>query len=801
MRVWLVTLGEPLPIDGPQTRLLRTGFLARALRLRGHEVTWFSNRFSHHSKVQRDGPDARVLPGGERLILLNSRGYRSNVSVERYLDHRDLAKDFLARAPTEERPDLIVASMPTIDLCKAAVEFGQSIGVPTVVDIRDLWPDSIWDLAPRRLRPAMALATLPLERQLRSALTSATALTSHVADFIEWARRKTHGGRPENDRVFPLGYESLSEELDTSEAHEFWASHGLDLGGKDFLAVYVGTISRQCEFGHVIEAARALSSSGMKFVLCGTGDTLPELQTAAATLPNMVVPGWCSHAQISVLLENAGAGLMPYRRLPNFVGAVPNKALEYMAGGVPIVWSLEEGALAELIRDEEIGVTYDLTANGLVNALSDLRNSGEKAALLSARARYLFNERFRADRVYDEMVTFLESLVVQRSGAVSKPPTRDARDLARHKPLAVTDAGRAAALSSMEVLPLVTVVVPCRNEARFIESCLNSIVHNDYPEDRLQILVIDGQSEDGTGEIVERFRKSHGSVTLIENQRRITPAALNLGVKAATGDYVVWMSAHNRYDRGYIRSCIEWALSSGADNVGGIISAEPREKTLFGRAIALALAHHFGNGGSKFRTSVAEPVWADTVFGGCYRRDVFTRVGLFNEKLVRGQDFEFNVRLRRAGLNTLLVPTIHSTYFARSGPLDFIKHNWDNGVWAVLPFRYTDVIPISFRHLVPMFFVGSLIISVLLALAFPIFRVIPLVIIGAYLVTTIFMSAWIAFSQRDTRLLFVMPIVFGLLHITYGLGSLWAAVRSAPALIRHAVLLSNRRVASPAERY
>lgn len=345
-------------------------------------------------------------------------------------------------------------------------------------------------------------------------------------------------------------------------------------------------------------------------------------------------------------------------------------------------------------------------------------------------------------------------------------------------------------------LPLVTVLVPCRNEARFIESCLNSIVHNDYPESRLQVLVIDGQSEDGTVAIVERFRTLHCCVSLIENPRRITPTALNLGVKAAQGDFVVWMSAHNRYDSGYIRSCVEWALRSGADNVGGVIVAEPRESTIFGRAIAIALAHPFGNGGSKFRSAVAEPVWADTVFGGCYRKDVFTRVGLFNENLVRGQDFEFNVRLRRAGLRTLLVPAIRSTYFARSKPLDFLKHNWANGVWAILPFRYTDVVPVSFRHLVPMLFVGSVIVSALLGLFFPTFRIVPLLIFGSYLLATILMSASIAIRERVIGLLFVMPIVFWSLHITYGLGSLWAAMRSARALFRHAIRLGTRKASA-----
>jgi glycosyltransferase involved in cell wall biosynthesis len=295
-------------------------------------------------------------------------------------------------------------------------------------------------------------------------------------------------------------------------------------------------------------------------------------------------------------------------------------------------------------------------------------------------------------------------------------------------------------------------------------------------------------SKDGTVAIVERFGRDHDCVALIENPQRITPTALNLGIRAARGDFIVWMSAHNHYDRGYIRSCVDWAMRSGADNVGGIISAEPREDTLFGRAIVLALAHPFGNGGSKFRTSVPEPVWADTVFGGCYRKSVFARVGLFNEHLVRGQDFEFNVRLRRAGLRTLLVPTIRSTYFARSKPLDFVRHNWANGVWAVLPFRYTDVVPVSFRHLVPMFFVASIIVSALLGVALPSLRIVPLLILGAYVLATMLMSVSIAVRERDVRLLVVMPVVFTLLHITYGLGSLWAAVRSSGALFRHAFL-------------
>ena len=410
LRVWLITLGEPLPIDGPQTRLLRTGFLSRALRSRGHEVTWFSNRFSHFTKTHRAGPDVRQTAPGERLVLLNSRGYQSNVSLDRFLDHRDLVKDFEVRARSEALPDVVVTSLPTIDLSLAAVEAAHRFGAPVVVDIRDLWPDSIWDLVPRALRPLMQVATFPFELELRSALKGATAVTSHVPAFVEWARRKTPAADRSLDRVFPLGYEPLAADADTSHACEFWRQQGVTLDGGEFLAVYVGTISRQCEFGHVIEAARAMAGE-VKFVFCGSGDLLPELQKAAAVTSNMIVPGWCSHAQISVLLEQAGAGLMPYRRLPNFVGAIPNKALEYMAHGLPIIWRLETGELAELLHRERAGLTYDGTSEGLVAALGKIRELQENRAEVKKRLITLFTENFTAGAVYETMAEYVEFIV------------------------------------------------------------------------------------------------------------------------------------------------------------------------------------------------------------------------------------------------------------------------------------------------------------------------------------------------------------------------------------------------------
>jgi glycosyltransferase involved in cell wall biosynthesis len=348
-------------------------------------------------------------------------------------------------------------------------------------------------------------------------------------------------------------------------------------------------------------------------------------------------------------------------------------------------------------------------------------------------------------------------------------------------------------MSESATLPSVTILVPCRDEIDFIEDCLQSIIENGYPEDKLQVLVIDGRSTDGTTEIVERFSQAHHCVTRIENAARITPAALNLGIAAARGDYIIWMSAHNRYDAGYVQACVEWALRSGADNVGGGIVTKPRHPTYFGRAVAEVLTHPFGVGNSTFRTSASKPAWVDTVFGGCYRRDVFDRVGLFNERLVRGQDLEFNLRLRRAGLRTLFVPTIRSIYYARSRPLEFASHNWTNGVWAILPFRYSDIVPISVRHMVPMFFVIGILLTAIIGfvahgLWWPFF-----LLLTAYFALALVATVLIARRERDLRVVAFLPLVFTILHLSYGLGSLWGATRSVRPLAKH-IWNAGRRV-------
>lgn len=330
-----------------------------------------------------------------------------------------------------------------------------------------------------------------------------------------------------------------------------------------------------------------------------------------------------------------------------------------------------------------------------------------------------------------------------------------------------------------KALPFVSVLLPCRNERPFIGDCLDSILAGDYPPDRYELLVIDGMSDDGTREAVEQAARGLSRVRLLDNARRITAAGLNLGIGAARGELIAWMSAHNVYREDYLRRCVEAMEAYGADNAGGGIVTVARGSGRWADAVVAVLSHRFGVGNSEFRTSAGqgEPRWADTVFGGCYRREVFEKVGPFNERLVRGQDMEFNLRMHRAGCRTLFVPAVTSQYLARTEPLEFIRHNFTNGAWAILPFAYSDGMPVSLRHLVPLGFVAALVAGLALAVLTPVGWWVVALILAAHLAATIVFSAGAAARGLDPRAANLMPPAFLLLHLSYGLGSLWGAVR------------------------
>jgi succinoglycan biosynthesis protein ExoA len=332
--------------------------------------------------------------------------------------------------------------------------------------------------------------------------------------------------------------------------------------------------------------------------------------------------------------------------------------------------------------------------------------------------------------------------------------------------------------SVVDPCPTVSIIIPCRNEARFIGRCLASILGNGFPLERLEILVLDGMSDDGTREIVRDYAARYSSIRMLDNLHKVTPYALNRGIREATGDVVMRLDAHTICDRNYIAQCIRILLEYGADDVGGTLRIIAQDDTLLGRAIVKVLTQPVVVGNLRYRFSEPQnPEIVDTVAFFCCRRDLFRTIGLFNEKLTRIQDMEFKRRLARAGCKIMLAPGALAYYQARSDFRSFCRHNWSDGLWTVLAFAHAELMPVRWRHLAPLCFVGALLVTGLLALLFPIYKWAFLAIAGGYTLATLVLSGRIAVADADPRYLFLVPLVVASMHMIRGLGSLWGLVR------------------------
>lgn len=324
-------------------------------------------------------------------------------------------------------------------------------------------------------------------------------------------------------------------------------------------------------------------------------------------------------------------------------------------------------------------------------------------------------------------------------------------------------------------IPLASIIIPCRNEKRYIGKCLDSIINNEYPKDRFEVLVVDGMSEDGTGDIVEKYCQKYSFIKHIDNHRKIVPVALNLGIQNARGEIIIRMDAHNIYEKDYISKCVKYLKQYNADNVGGICITMPGNNTVMAESIALALSHPFGVGNSYFRIGLKEPKYVDTVPFGCYERDVFDKIGLFNEALVRNQDIDFNLRLKNEAGKILLVPDIASYYHARSTLRALARNNFWNGFWVIYSLRFSKL-PFSVRHLVPSIFLLFLICSSTISLFYRPSIFLFFFIISIYLITNIFYSFSLSFKKGFKYLPFLF-VSFITLHFSYGFGSIYGLLR------------------------
>lgn len=330
-------------------------------------------------------------------------------------------------------------------------------------------------------------------------------------------------------------------------------------------------------------------------------------------------------------------------------------------------------------------------------------------------------------------------------------------------------------LAQQQALPLVSVVMPVRNESAFIRRSVGSVLAQDYPADCMEVLVADGRSTDGTREILEELARQDPRLSILDNPAGIVAPGLNAALRRASGRIVMRVDGHCEIAPDYVRRCVAHLQAGEAEGVGGPL--ETVGETFVARVVAAAMSSGFGVGGSAFRTRKDSTMLVDTVAFPAYTREILEKAGPFDEELVRNQDDEYNYRLRGLGARLLLAADVRSRYWSRGTLRRLGRQYFQYGYWKV---RVLQKHPgqMKARQFAPPLLVGSLLVGALAAPFSGGARLLLAAVAGVYAAANLAASIAAARGLRAGAIP-VLSAAFATLHLSYGLGFLVGLVRFA----------------------
>ena len=320
---------------------------------------------------------------------------------------------------------------------------------------------------------------------------------------------------------------------------------------------------------------------------------------------------------------------------------------------------------------------------------------------------------------------------------------------------------------------MISIIVPTFNEEKFIANILDSIYNFKLPENIvIEVLIIDAYSTDLTIEIVNKYIESYDNIKIIYNQFKFQNYALNLGIKNSIGDWILRLDAHSIYSKDYLLLSYKTAIDTKASNVGGIINTLPGDNSFQAKLVQAISTHPFGVGDSTFRTGIKEGE-VDTVPFGFFPKSLFDKIGFFNEKLVRGEDYEFNSRIRKNNFKVWMNPNIKASYFNQKNLFLFYKKQillegpYNVLMWFLAPYSFT------LRHLIPFIFFGGVILGFFLSLMSNFIMYLYLFILILYFCISIYAAIQQSIRYKTYNLFLFLPFLFFLFHFLYGFGVLF----------------------------
>ncbi len=339
-----------------------------------------------------------------------------------------------------------------------------------------------------------------------------------------------------------------------------------------------------------------------------------------------------------------------------------------------------------------------------------------------------------------------------------------------------------------------TVICPVYNEEKFIGRCIESLLDQTYSYELMELYFIDGMSTDSTRNIIAEYQNKYAHIKMLSNPHKTVPYALNLGIKHSVGEIIIRIDAHCEYPKNYLAELVHQLKELKADNVGGVWETLPSGKSELAKAIALCSSHYFGVGTSLHKIGVTDIVETDTVPYGCFNSDIFKKIGYFDTEMVRNQDDEFNGRIINYGGKIYILPHLVIKYYARSNLMAMCKMYFQYGLYKPLVNMKLGR-PTSMRQFAPPIFTLYIIFILVFSIFLPKTMTIYIVGVSVYILFALYFSAIQAIKSKDIYLLFIMPLVFLAIHLSYGVGYLAGMLKNFRLFIKKVLIkiISERK--------
>nr|WP_320017319.1 glycosyltransferase family 4 protein [uncultured Desulfobacter sp.] len=417
MKIWIITIYEPLPFGHPETKPQRCGMLAHALMERGHDVEIWTSAFDHinHRHYYKN---SYFVPNDERLAIqyIKGSGYPHDQSIKRYFHNRQTGVEFFRLAQSRnECPDIIFAPVPILELAEAAVRFANQKSIPIIVDVRDLWPDVYFSFFPKFVHQVVRLLLFFEFRRAEFIFQNASGITAISRAYLNKGLEYGKRSEKEIDRFFPLGsissHSSNSnfnfDKLPLSKVDNF--QNFLADVHNCFIITYVGTFSKFIDMQNIFDAANLLLGyKAIKIIIVGSGDNHENFLDQSQQLSNVLMTGWLDAQSVKLILKHTDVGLAAYSKKAPM--SLPNKPFEYMAAGLPLLSSLK-GELEELIQIHNIGQNYQAgNPESLAKKIQWFYDNPAQMLKMSENSLSLFSQKFCSEKVYKKFAVYLERM-------------------------------------------------------------------------------------------------------------------------------------------------------------------------------------------------------------------------------------------------------------------------------------------------------------------------------------------------------------------------------------------------------